>query len=208
MLLSSSEPNVVDFVLHLLAANKDQLYQICGCTINVGSQLLIHHSIVDSANHHTPLSASSVAQNGSSHVTRIRELEAQVRDLQALVSRQSAHAPPLSLPSETTIRVDMFLTDEVSSTELITNVDFDRAFSSALRRKDVAFMREVFDRHADKGELSPAQLMAALQEVDAPVLLDDSPADSLFRRADANLSGFLDFSEYISLLKSVHLFAD
>jgi hypothetical protein len=104
--------------------------------------------------------------------------------------------------------VDLSITDEVSSTELLTNVDFNRAFSSALRRKDVAFMREVFERHADKGELSPAQLMAALQEVEAPVLSEDSPADSLFRRADANLSGSLDFSEYISLLKSVYLSAD
>jgi hypothetical protein len=98
--------------------------------------------------------------------------------------------------------VDLFLTDEVPvpSTQRLPLVDFDRALSLALRRADAAFMREVFDRHADNGELSPAQLMAALQEVNAPALsCEESPADSLFRRADANLSGSLDFSEYISL---------
>jgi hypothetical protein len=202
MSLSASGPNVVDFVLHLLAANKDQLYRICGCSIKVGSHLPVHNSFADSVKHTPSLPASSATQSHVSQATRILELEAQVRDLQALVSLQSAHAPPRSLPSETTVRVDLFLTDEVPapSTQRLPLVDFDRALSLALRRTDAAFMREVFDRHADNGELSPAQLMAALQEVNAPALsCEESPADTLFRRADANLSGSLDFSEYISL---------
>jgi hypothetical protein len=110
---------------------------------------------------------------------RIQELEAQVRDLQARLTLDMARPSPLS------------------SGTLAPHSDFQCVIASALRRKDEAFMREVFDRHADsKSELSSAQLMAALLEVDAPVLsCDDSSADSLFRRADANLSGSVDFSE-------------
>ena len=58
-------------------------------------------------------------------------------------------------------------------------------------------MRDVFDRHAgSKGELSAPELMTALEEVKAPVLSSEgSSADSIFRRADANLSGTVDFAE-------------
>jgi hypothetical protein len=37
--------------------------------------------------------------------------------------------------------------------------------------------------------------MAALKEVEAPVLTNGSSAESIFRRADANLSGAVDFDE-------------
>jgi hypothetical protein len=58
-------------------------------------------------------------------------------------------------------------------------------------------MRGVFDRHADsKGELSAPALMLALKEAGAPVLTaDGSSQDNIFRRADANLSGAVDFDE-------------
>ena len=66
-------------------------------------------------------------------------------------------------------------------------------------RNDAAHMQAVFDRHTDvEGGLSKAALMAALKEIDAPVLSssDGASEDSLFRRADTNLSGYVDFSEY------------
>jgi hypothetical protein len=57
-------------------------------------------------------------------------------------------------------------------------------------------MRIAFSRHADsKGMLSNKALMAALKEVEAPVLTNGSSAESIFRRADANLSGAVDFDE-------------
>jgi hypothetical protein len=78
---------------------------------------------------------------------------------------------------------------------------FARAISEAARRTDEAFMRQVFDRHATDGKLSAGTLSAALKDVAAPVFAATScqsspdPADCIFCRADANMSGDVDFSE-------------
>ena len=73
---------------------------------------------------------------------------------------------------------------------------FASAVAAATKRRDEAFMRIAFSRHADsKGMLSNKALMAALKEVEAPVLTNGSSAESIFRRADANLSGAVDFDE-------------
>ena len=74
--------------------------------------------------------------------------------------------------------------------------EFTHTVTAAQKRKDKTFMRVVFDRHAgSKGQLSAPELMAALKEVEAPVLTNGSSAESIFRRADANLSGAVDFDE-------------
>ncbi len=81
-------------------------------------------------------------------------------------------------------------------------VHFDRAVTAAMLRCDEAFLLKVFNRHADSnGKLSSSALIAALKEVDAPVLASSSSdesscsADFIFRRADADMSGLVDFSE-------------
>ena len=76
--------------------------------------------------------------------------------------------------------------------------EFTHTVTAAQKRKDRTFMRVVFDRHAgSKGQLSAPELMAALKEVEAPVLTGDgSSEENMFRRADANLSGAVDFDEY------------
>ena len=62
-------------------------------------------------------------------------------------------------------------------------------------------MREIFNRHATKEKLSASALTAALKDVTAPVLAAASSegscdtADYVFRRADANMSGDVDFAE-------------
>ena len=60
-------------------------------------------------------------------------------------------------------------------------------------------MRDVFNRHADcnsKQGLSAAALMAALKEVQAPVVLSSGSSEQdVFRRSDTNLSGSVDFEE-------------
>ena len=66
-------------------------------------------------------------------------------------------------------------------------------------RRELAHMEAVFKRYKDvDGGLSKAALIAALKEVDAPVLSssDGASEDSLFRRADTNLSGAVDQKEY------------
>ena len=77
---------------------------------------------------------------------------------------------------------------------------FVRAISDASQRNDGAFMREIFNRHATKEKLSAIALAAALKDVTAPVLASAysegcDTADYLLCRADANMSGDVDFSE-------------
>ena len=78
---------------------------------------------------------------------------------------------------------------------------FARAISDASQRNDDAFMRKIFNRHATKEKLSASALIAALKDVAAPVLATASSegscdtADHIFRRADANMSGDVDYSE-------------
>jgi regulator of replication initiation timing len=82
-----------------------------------------------------------------------------------------------------------------------TLAQFDRATFNAAQRKDEAFMLEVFKRHATNEKLSASTLIAALKDVAAPLLSATSSesssdsADFVFRRADANMSGDIDFSE-------------
>jgi hypothetical protein len=53
----------------------------------------------------------------------------------------------------------------------------------------------VFLRFADVKCLSTEALMDALKEVDAPVLLSNCSPQQIFRRADADMSGSVDFAE-------------
>ena len=71
------------------------------------------------------------------------------------------------------------------------------------KRLDGAYMKAVFERHKDvEGGLSKAALMAALREVEAPVLSssDGASEDSLFRRADTNASNYVDLDECASFV--------
>ncbi len=62
---------------------------------------------------------------------------------------------------------------------------------------DTCAARDVFLRFADVKGLSAQELVAALKEVDAPVLLstEGCSPEQIFRRADANTSGSVDFAE-------------
>ncbi len=77
-------------------------------------------------------------------------------------------------------------------------VDYAKHMALSAARNDEAQMKAVFERHTDvEGGLSKAALMAALKDIDAPVLSssDSASDDTLFRLADTNLSGYVDFSE-------------
>ena len=62
-------------------------------------------------------------------------------------------------------------------------------------------MRQIFKRYATNEKLSASTLIAALNDVAAPLLAATScesssdSVDFVFRRADANMSGDVDFSE-------------
>jgi chromosome segregation ATPase len=82
-----------------------------------------------------------------------------------------------------------------------STAQFALEISLAAQRKDEAFMREIFNRHATKEKLCASALTTALKNVAAPMLADASSegscdtADYVFRRADANMSGDVDFAE-------------
>ena len=82
-----------------------------------------------------------------------------------------------------------------------STAQFAREISLAAQRKDEAFMREIFNRHATKEKLCASALTTALKNVAAPMLAAASSegscdtADYVFRRADANMSGDVDFAE-------------
>jgi membrane-bound lytic murein transglycosylase B len=91
-------------------------------------------------------------------------------------------------------------TAALSSISPPSAAQFARFIFDASQRKEEAFMRKVFNRHAIKGKLSASSLMAALKDIAAPVLVASSESsydssDFVFRRADANMSGDVDFSE-------------
>ena len=67
--------------------------------------------------------------------------------------------------------------------------------SDAGAETDTSAARDVFLRFV-KG-LSAQELVAALKEVDAPVLLssEGSSPEQIFRRADVNMNGSVDFAE-------------
>lgn len=90
------------------------------------------------------------------------------------------------------------LQQQVENDQPVTS-QFSRAISDAAQLHDEAFMREVFERHATNKKLSANALITALKDVAAPLLAvascESDSVDYIFRRADANLSGDIDFAE-------------
>ena len=80
-----------------------------------------------------------------------------------------------------------------------STVNYDLSMALSAHRRELAHMEAVFKRFKDvDGGLSKSALISALKEVGAPVLSssDGASEDSLFRRADTNLSGYVDQNEY------------
>ncbi len=131
------------------------------------------------------LESSPIVQT---EVTRaqVDALRVELRELNARLAATGTNSasnppPPLSPP-----------------TAVASPVDYATCMALSAARRDLAHMKVVFDRHKDvEGGLSKTALVAALKEVDAPVLSSSEGAseDSLFRRADTNLSGSVDQNE-------------
>jgi hypothetical protein len=76
--------------------------------------------------------------------------------------------------------------------------DYAKCIALDSKRRDSAYRKDVFERRKDvDGGLSQAAFIAALKEIEAPVLFssDNASDDSLFLRADTNASGCVDQSQ-------------
>jgi len=87
-------------------------------------------------------------------------------------------------------------------TSFESSPDYAKHIALSTARRDESYMKAVFERHKDaEGGLSKTALMAALREVEAPVLssseFSSQSENDLFRRADSNLSGAVDQNEYV-----------
>ena len=130
----------------------------------------------------------------------LHDLEAQVRDLHGRAQQDAARIRTLEA-QVLELKSSQF---SVKRHAVPNAVEMDSAIAAAMKRTDAVFMREVFERHASgtaKGKLSVTTLMSALREVEAPVLSCRHPSGSvalendIFRRADADMSGLVDFFE-------------
>ena len=140
----------------------------------------------------------------------ICDLEARVRDAQAqfALARPSLVGVGLSSHFESSPEAATTQPPHVSrSTAVELSTDYAKPMALSAARRDESHMKAVFERLKDaEGGLSKTSLMAALREVDAPVLAtsEGNSEDDLFRRADSNSSGSVDLNEYVSrLFKSV-----
>ena len=81
------------------------------------------------------------------------------------------------------------------------SINYTKSLALSAARRDKSHMQAVFDRHKDlKDGLSKTALMAALRDVEAPVLFSSEGAseDELFSRADINFSRVVDLDECAS----------
>jgi hypothetical protein len=190
--MPASGMKVTDFMIQVLTENKERLDGIiCGSSSckqheKHASNQILQKLLSSGASPSAQLHALSGADESELSV-RIHDLEAEVRELKALLSVSGCNVGPFALQST--------LVDGCHSP---APAYADHIALSAQRR-DKSRMQEVFNRHMDvegKG-LSKAALMAALKEVAAPVLSssDGASEDSLFRRADTNLSNYVDSDE-------------
>ena len=203
--MPASGLNVVDFIMQLLTANRELLNQMF-CGGNSSKQLDMHAS-----RHRLPILPCS----GTSASARISELEARVRDARAALHADPCSAGPFStphavlqndteacstLPHDTALHAALVEGDGSTAAALAAlPVNYAESIALNAKRRDKVHMQAVFERHRDIEEkgLSKAALMAALQEVGAPVLSssDGASEDSLFHRADTNMSNYVDLNE-------------
>jgi hypothetical protein len=77
--------------------------------------------------------------------------------------------------------------------------EYDISIELSEKRSNSTHMKAVFEQHKDlEGGLSKVALTSALKQVGAPILSHSEgiSEDDLFRRADSNSSGFVDFIEF------------
>jgi hypothetical protein len=170
--MPASGLNLVDFTLQLLAANKEQLYHLCGGSGSASAPLHSLPPAIDSSSRPT-----SQPPKDSGHVQEV--------GAHGVRGDAAVPAPPFQ-PSSAASPSDAVVS-KCSS-----------AVTRGLKRRDATFLRQVFDRHKDgTGSLCASNLTAALTEADAPVIPDcDAAAAAAIARFDGNSNGVMEFGEF------------
>ena len=147
----------------------------------------------------------SAARRDPAHMKRVFNSHAQPLGLSAKALASALHA----------IRPSSFSADvsDADAKKLMKGVDIGNkghvTFEELCQTAQVSFCdggadassaRREFLRCADVKALSAPALIAALKEVDAPVLLsgEGCSPEQIFRRADADISGSVDLAEFDS----------
>ncbi len=189
--LESSGSAILPPASSLPVAAPDAVIDVAGCNSELENSRQLVHQLQQQLQ---DLTSQYEVQNEDVR-TENERLRLQISELKAQLL-----APHLNLSSSSVTKGDVGPQQQVQNDQP-TLAQFARATSSAAQRKDEAFMRQVFNRHATNENLSASSLIAALNDVAAPLLAATSSESSfdfedfVFRRADANMSGDIDFSE-------------
>ena len=140
-----------------------------------------------------------------SHSERMRELESQIRALEARIRDSAAqHAATTSSLSQTLLDITPIQVGTSTSPPMslvgasACALKCSAAVAAGFMRRDAKFLREVFDRHKDgPTSLSVSKLTAALIEADAPVIPDsDAAAAAAIARFDSNSNRVMELGEF------------
>jgi len=204
--MPSSGLNIVDFVLQVLTANKEQLDRICqsGSFGSVGMQLQnchtssntskssrdFNHSISSKADPATASSddrAVAGSEMDALH-SRIRDLELQLANAHPAVNQRDKPLPTCDAVSRDVAEFQRLYDATVSS----------------LQRKNKDFMGDVYNRHARPIGLSARALVTALHAID-PLSYSAEVADvdalKKLKELDSSNKGHCSFEEFCAACK-------
>jgi hypothetical protein len=215
--MRASGLSVVDFMMQVLATNRERLNATCGVGYGLAQLAQPASSRCVSRFSSSATSASapalaSCAADASQRADRVQDLDVQVSERRACTSTDASRAVSFSrqhaqfqsdAPHASASTPDPALScavvdDGRSPGTTDSCIDYAKFISLNAKRRDKVHMQATFERYRDvEGGLSKTALMAALTEVDAPVLSssDGAAEDSVFRRADTDSSNYIDLDE-------------
>ena len=190
--MPTSGLNLVDFVMQLLEANKERLYQMCRGSDSVSMQLqsypYVPHIITSSQRSKSPKSSQIVSppsafrEESPSVVTR--------EESPSVVTRSPAGD---GVQSCNTLARDPALFRKLADASM-----------SSLKRKDKRVMSEVFKRHAKLLGLSAETLVTALHAIDPSSFsahVSDAASAKKLKEVETRNKGHADFEEFCQAAK-------
>jgi hypothetical protein len=175
--------NLVDFVMQLLEANKEHLYQMCRGSDIVSMQLQSYPNVL-----HT-ITSSQGSKSSKSTLTATPT---------SAVQEQSPSVATRSPASDGAQSCNTLARDPALFRKLAD------AATSSLKRKDKRFMSEVFNRHAKPLGLSAKALATALHAIDPSSFaahVSDADSAKKLKEVETRNKGHADFEELCQAAK-------